>query len=146
MYGAKKGAPEASIAGVQVAGIQAEDRRLSQQLRADLEDKLNPSGAVPAHPSYSLSLTLKSSAAAIGVARDGTVSRYNVYLDSEYILTRLADNKEMTKGNLRHVSSYNNLSNQYFSTYVAEQDALKRGLTELSELYRQRLSPFLATN
>lgn len=143
MYGAKKGAPEASIAGVEVAQITGE-RRLTQQLKADLEDRLNPAGAVPAKPTYKLTLNLRSTASPIGVARDGTVSRYNVYLDSDYTLVRLADSKEMTKGSLRHVSSYNNLVNQYYSTYVSEQDALTRGVTELSELYRQRLSPFLA--
>lgn len=145
MYGATSKGAEPAIAGVAVE-IGAVDRRMGQQFKANLEDKLNPSGAVPDKPMYRLVVDLKSGAAAIGVARDGTVSRYNVYMDSKYAFYRHGEEKPVTSGNLRHVSSYNNLTNQYFSTYVAEQDAIKRGITELAELYRQRLSSYLAVN
>ena len=145
MYGAKGSAPEASIAGVKIEAS-GQDRRMGQQLKFDLEDKLNPAGAVPALPAYRLSVSLESSVGGIGVARDGTVSRYNVYLTSQYALYRTGESKPVTTGSLQHVSSYNNLVNQYYSTYISEQDAIRRGITELAELYRQRLSPYLAVN
>ena len=112
-------------------------------MKAALEDRLNPEGAVPPNPAYRLSLTFTNSTVPIGVARDGTVSRYNVYLTSHYTLYRNADDKAITAGDLSYVNSYNNLTNQYFSTYVSEQDALKRNVTELAELYRQRLTAYL---
>lgn len=117
--------------------------RMEQQFRINLEDKLNPRGRVPADPAYRLTTTLASQSAAIGVARDGTVSRYNVYLDSDYALYRTADNKKIAVGHVRHVSSYNNQTNAYFSTYISEQDAIKRGVEELAEIYRARLSTYL---
>jgi LPS-assembly lipoprotein len=145
LYGQRSndGSPQ-TLAGVSVDPISASTGRMGQQFKADLEDKLNPQGAVPPRPSYRLSATLVSTSSAIGIARDGTVSRYNVYLDSAYTLYRNSDGKPVTKGSLRHVSSYNNIANEYFSTYVSEEDAVKRGITELAEAYRQRLSSHLA--
>lgn len=142
LYGTRADAPEGSkvMAGVKVDNIP--NGRMGQQLKADLEDGLNPQGAVPPNPAYRLAVTLKDSTAAIGVARDGTVSRYNVYLYSEYALYRTSDGKEITAGNLRHVSSYNNITNAYFSTFVSQEDAVKRGIDELAQLYRQRLGAY----
>lgn len=114
-----------------------------QQFKQNLEDRLNPNGVMPPHPAYKLAVTLTTIASPIGVSRDGTVSRYNVSLDSAYTLTRLKDGVVVNKGNVRHVGSYNNQPNLYFSTYIAERDAVKRGIVELSELYRQRIATFL---
>jgi len=117
--------------------------RTGQQLKADLEDRLNPSGAVPATPAYRLNVTFNSSVTPIGVARDGTVSRYNIYLTSKYVLYRNSDGKKITSGEVDYVDSYNNLTNAYFSTYISQEDATSRGITELSELYKQRLAAYL---
>ncbi|MFW0777752.1 MAG: hypothetical protein ACN2B6_08555 [Rickettsiales bacterium] len=122
----------------------SETRKVARQLQFDLEDKLNPSGRVPANPTYRLVASVRSTTSSIGVARDGTVSRYNINLISDYTLYKIGQKEPVTSGQLRHVSSYNNLVNQYYSTYVSEQDAMKRGLTGLAELYRQRLSSYLA--
>lgn len=140
MYGAKN--QQLLSAGVLV---ETSKDSLGQQLQANLEDQLNP-GGVPAQPLYSLSVQVASGTGGIGVARDGTISRYNVALDSSYVLTRLSDRKIIQTGNIRHVSSFNNQVNQYYSTYIAEKDAMKRGLTELAELYRQRLGVLLLKN
>lgn len=120
--------------------------RPGQLLTAELEDLLNPGGKVPANPKYRLNTTLTLSESAIGVARDGTVSRYNIYLDSYYQLYRVADDQLMTSGNVLHVSSYNNTLNEYYSTYVAQEDAYKRGVTELAQLFRQRIGAYLTQN
>jgi hypothetical protein len=128
------------LAGVSVETIPG---RMGQLFKENLEDRLNPGGAMPAKPEYRLVTTLTSVTQPIGVSRDGTVSRYNVYLDSDYKLFRIADNTMITTGRLRHVSSYNNITNVYFSTYISEQDANKHGVEELSELYRHRLAAYL---
>lgn len=111
---------------------------IGQQFHQNLEDRLNPSG-LPSKPHYVLSVKVQTVTESIGVARDGTVSRFNVTLASEYVLTRLSDGKEIQRSQIDHVSSYNNQPNQYYSTYISEKDALSRGLVELSELYRQRI-------
>src|SRR5581483_4688173 len=100
--------------------------RIGQEFKEDLEDQINPGNSITAAPAYRLAVSLTTNEAAIGVSRDGTVSRYNVYLNSTYTLTRTADSKQVAAGTLNHVSSYNNLVNDYFSTYISDADATKR--------------------
>lgn len=111
---------------------------MARQFTNNLEDMLNYEGT----PAYKLDVVLTQSVVGIGVARDGTASRYNLVLNSTYKLIRIADGKEVDSGSLGNFTSYNNPNNQYFSTYVSEQDARKRGIKELAELYRQRLISF----
>jgi hypothetical protein len=141
VYGKKDGAVPKSLAGVSIEPVGRD--RDSQLLKFALEDNLNPGGAVPVNPAYRLNASLTSTASPIGIARDGTVSRYNVHLYSQYKLIRNSDDAVVTTGNVRHVSSYNNVTGAYFSTYISEEDAVKRGIGELGEMYRQRLAPFL---
>jgi hypothetical protein len=146
MYGAKNSAPSAAkpLAGVQVETA-AQERFQRQQLQIQLEDKLNPSGAAVTQPAFRLFADVVVTTAGLGVSRDGTVTRYNVVLTSKYQLYRSGETKPVASGTLRHVSSYNNLPNQYYSAYVSEQDAIRRGIAELAELYHQRLSSILAS-
>jgi hypothetical protein len=141
LYGKHEASTSPLLAGVQVDPIPG---RMGQQLREALEDHLNPSGVVPPHPAYRLSAEIASSEAAIDVSRDGTVSRYNVYLDSKYTLYRNSDGQKVTTGTLRQVGSYSNLTNAYFSTYVSDEDAIKQGIIELGEIYRERLAAYLS--
>ena len=143
MYGTDSATSNPELfAGVKISHIPG---REGQLLREGLEDKMNPGGADPAHPIYRLEVSLRKSSGAIGVARDGTVSRYNLYLDSHYVLYRDADGIAVAEGNFRRVSSYNNLANAYFSTFVSESDALKQGVRELAEDYSERLSTYLTS-
>jgi LPS-assembly lipoprotein len=132
--------PSKLFAGVTVDPIRD---RTGEMLKNALEDKLNPHGVIPPSPAYRLQVSYRSSIASIGVSRDATVSRYNVYLNSRYVLYRNVDGKAITSGEVNYVGSYNNLINEYFSTYISEQDAYKNGVEELSEQYRQRLSAYL---
>jgi LPS-assembly lipoprotein len=142
MYARDESTPEDSrlFAGVRVDKIPG---RMGQQLQGELEDRLNPDGNVPVSPAYRLSVSLTTADSPIGISRDGTVSRYNVYLTSHYVLYRLEDNKAILSGDLRNVTSYNNITNAYFSTFISDEDAIRRGVVQLSELYRQRLSAYL---
>lgn len=112
---------------------------VSRQFTNNLEDMIGDS----ANPAYRLDVTINQSVVGVGVARDGTASRYNLIINSSYKLTRNSDNKEVDSGNISSVTSYNNPNNQYFSTYISEQNARKNGITELAELYRQRLIAFV---
>ena len=123
--------------------IEAPNDRLGRQLKENLEDRLNPEGRIPAKPAYKLVVTLGNVTSGMGVDRAGTVSRYNVTLASSYKLIDLSDNKVVQGGELKHVSSYNNQTNQYFSTIISERDSMERGITELAELYRQRIGAWL---
>lgn len=148
MYGKTEsaGASAALLSGIAVDPVDTTDRRMAQLLREELEDRLNPSGAAPAHPAYRLKVSLTLSESAIGVAPDGTISRYNVYLNSTFTLLRNADGQAMTSGSLSDVGSYNNVTNAYYSTYVAKEDAIRRGMAEMAEMYRARLASYLSQN
>ena len=143
MYGDRanksSGSGSQALAGVTVAPIPG---RIGQVFKTSLEDLINPAG--PQGPaSFRLQATINHIIVPISVARDGTVSRFNVNFTSEYALIRIKDDTPVTSGTLTYVTSYNNLANSYYSTYIAEQDALKRGTTSLAELYRQRLAVYL---
>lgn len=147
MYGQQKSQEENPLlAGVRVDPVNAQNPRMAQMMRVGLEDRLNPGGVVPADAAYRLSVSLSHNEGAIATARDGTVSRYNVYLNSTYKLYRIADGKPVASGKLYNVSGYNNITNQYYATYVAGEDAIRRGITELTELYRQRLGAYLTVS
>lgn len=140
LYGS--GTASLASAGVYVDPINAKSKT-GQQFKFELEDKLNPAGKVPDDPAYRLAVSLSHTVSAIGVATDGTVSRYNVSLNSTYVLSDYKTGKQITSGTLQRVNSYNNRINEYFSTYISSEDALKQGVTALSETYRQRLAPYL---
>lgn len=130
------------LAGIEIGDISGE-RRIGQQFTIDLEDRLNPGGVAPTRPTYRLNASLSRSVSAIGAAPDGTVSRYNMHFNTSFTLIRIADGETVASGSINHISSYNNVTNAYFSTYISEQDAIKRGLAELAEIYRQRLTAHL---
>ena len=108
---------------------------MSRQFVHNLEDMLAFEGS----PTYKLDVIMTQSSVGLGVARDGTASRYNLVINSNYKLIRIADGKQVDSGTISNVTSYNNPNNQYFSTYISEQDARKSGIKELAEIYRQRL-------
>lgn len=112
---------------------------MARQFTNNLSDMLPATDA----PVYELQVTITQSSVGLGVARDGTASRYNYVLNSSYNLIRLADGKIVDSGSLSNVTSYNNPNNQYFSTYISEQDARKRGIKELAESYRMRLISYI---
>lgn len=112
---------------------------MARQFANNLEDMLNSESA----PAYKLNVSISYTNVGVGVARDGTASRYNLIINSGYTLTRISDGKAVDSGSISSVSSYNNPNNQYFSTYISEQDARKRAIKELVELYRHRLLAFV---
>lgn len=122
-----------------IAGDERLSTSVSRQFTENFEDLLNPAtGDKP--KIYRLEVVISQSTAAVGISRDGVASRYNLTISSNYRLIRLIDNKLMDAGSVSNVTSYSNPSNQYFSTYTSEKDARKRGIAELAELYRLRIS------
>jgi hypothetical protein len=112
---------------------------MARQFANNLGDMLPSKDA----PAYELQVSIVQSNVGIGVARDGTASRYNYVLNSSYNLVRIADGKIVDSGSLSNVTSYNNPNNQYFSTYISQQDARRRGIKELAESYRMRLISYI---
>jgi LPS-assembly lipoprotein len=142
VYGTPKGTtPDSRLnAGVKIEPIPG---KLGQIFKNHLEDQLSPAGGIPASPAYRLVVKMDYVTVPISVARDGTVSRYNINFNSDYVLYRNADDKPITSGSIGYLTSYNNLTNIYFSTYQSQDDALKRGTLSLAVLYRQRIISYL---
>lgn len=142
MYGER--AKSSASGSKALAGVAVEPMpgRVGQIFHTALEDQLNPGGSI-ASPAFKLKATITYVNIPVGVGRDGTVDRFNVNFNSQYLLTRIADNTPVTSGSITYSTSYNNLANSYYSTYVAEQDSHKRGAQALAELYRQRLMTYL---
>lgn len=115
------------------------NKSMERQFTNNLSDMLPDSKS----PAYELQVSIVQSSVGLGVARDGTASRYNFVLNSTYNLVRLSDGQILDNGSLSNVTSYNNPNNQYFSTYISEQDARKRGIKELAESYRMRLISYI---
>jgi LPS-assembly lipoprotein len=113
---------------------------LGQQLKAELEDRFNPTGA-SVRSQYGLAVEIKPTKIPTVIEPDGTISRYNLQLDSSYRLYRKSDNAEMKTGKVTRTTSYN-LSNADFSDFIAGNDALHQALVELSEDYRMRLAAY----
>jgi hypothetical protein len=112
---------------------------VTRQFKENLEDLLAPmNNGKP--PAYHLEVIISQTTSAIGISRDGTASRFNLNINSSYKLTNKSGDKLLDTGKISSITSYNNPSNQYFSTYISEQDARKRGIMELAQLYRLRLS------
>ena len=125
VYGKHSGDSHAvsqSLAGVSIDPI---DGRAGQILRANLEDSLNPGGN-PDNRNYRLNAVLRYSNVPVSIATDGTVARFNVHFVSQYVLYDKHDTA-ITSGTINYTTSFNNLANSYYSTYIAEQDAIKRG-------------------
>jgi len=121
-----------------ISGSAAPDK-IARQFRENLEDLVTPVSQKKSSE-YKLDVTISQNVTAVGISKDGTASRYNLQLVSDYTLTRLSDDKKIDSGRISTITSYNNPSNQYFSSYMSEKDARKRGAMELAQLYRQRLS------
>lgn len=129
------------LAGVEVAPISG---REGQQLRIMLEDRLNPADSASIYDkSFRLNIALKLRRDPVIVQPDGSIARYQMVLTSTYRLTDVETGESMDSGQIRRISSFD-VPIEKFAVYVAERDATRRALTELSEEYRMRLIAYFA--
>lgn len=123
--------------------IAGNQRLLKQRFQTKLEDLINPGELTRNDHRYLLQVNLIHTVSPGFINPDGTAQRLLIDLRSNFTLTRKADNKVIERGTLRRSSSYSNPPNSFFSTYVAEQDTLKRLAEQLAEEYRLKLSSVL---
>ena len=139
-YDAKS--PDQALAQVQIRPVEG---RIGQQLHNMLLDRLNPSGQ-PLAPKYYLQIGLSKTVTDLGIREDETATRANLTLTAFYRLLSAEDNQVVFTGESFSVNSYNILSlNVYYATTVAEEDAIRRGLREISDDIEIRLSTYFVT-
>src|SRR5262245_14285756 len=93
-------------------------KRYSQQFKADLTDRMHPDGARGVAGEYRLLSAMQITETPVAISQDGTISRYNVYITTDLTLTRASDGAPVYRGRAKRTSSYDNLTNSYYSTYV----------------------------
>jgi LPS-assembly lipoprotein len=128
-YQSERAAGTAALAQVEVS---AGNSRRAQLFKAVLEDQLNPD-AVPTQKTYRLDVVLEEQNIPLFVAPDGTYGRGNIQYTAKYALRRIDDNALLADGSLQSVSSYAaSETDAIYASYVAQEDAKKRGVIELA--------------
>ena len=114
--------------------------RPGQELRNLLIDRFYVDGR-PEKTIYRLQIALTSTEAELGIQSDGTSTRTQLSLTAKYTLLDNQD-KMVLSGIARSLVSYSILNAQY-GTLVARQDALSRGLSQVSQEITNRLGAAL---
>lgn len=140
-YQAEQAASNESLAQIEVV---TDNSRLSQLLKAETEDRLNPT-ALSVAKTYRLSIAIAQTNIPLFVAPDGTYGRGNIEFNVSYSLIRLSDNLLIDKGSIKRVSSYSAAEQAaIYATFVTEEDARKRGIVELAHDLQLRVGNHLS--
>lgn len=127
---------EASLASIRV---EVDNSRIGQLLKAEIEDGVNPAYD-RSEKLYTLNVTLFESNNYLFINPDGTAGRGDIIFTSKYQLSRNLDHKVLKTGQLKRAASYNISETADYATYVSQDDARRRGIVELAQDYKLRLS------
>jgi LPS-assembly lipoprotein len=125
----------AELAAIEIDGL---DGRLGYLVRNALLDELNP-GSVGEPPRYVLDVRLSSSARALGIQLDNTITRYNLALTAAFQLREKGQNDVLYASRVRRISSYN-VSREPYADLIASQDAERRAAEEVASDIRALLA------
>ena len=117
--------------------------RAGQQLHNFLRDELNPDGQ-PINPDYKLEIGLTERTEKLAFRQDETATRANIILNSAFVLRAAEDDRVLYQGRVSSINSYNILDEQY-ATDISRDDAIERGLRELSQSIKLRLAVYFST-
>lgn len=127
------------LAAIEITGMSG---RLGYLVRNALLDDLNPQSLdVPAR--YVLDVDLTSSATALGIQLDSTITRFNLTLIARFRLLDRASQEVRYASLVRRVSSYN-VSREPYADLVASETAEERAAEEVSTDIRTLLAVHFA--
>ena len=106
------------------------ENRIGQQLRNQLEQQITPKGGSRVSK-YVLVVTLSESKQGLAVKKSEIATRANLNFQASYHIIEKSTKKTLTSGSSRMVTSYNILT-ETFATLIAEKDARKRAVREIS--------------
>jgi LPS-assembly lipoprotein len=119
---------KSELAAVQISPIKD---RIGQQLRNHLLNQINPKGRSVA-PRYVLSVTLTESKQELAVQKLELATRANLNFIANFSLSPVEGvRSSLLTGQVRITTSYNILSSD-FGTLMAERDARRRAVREMS--------------
>jgi LPS-assembly lipoprotein len=118
---------QTELAAIEIRGL---DGRLGYLVRDALLDELNPATAnVPSR--YILHVRLRSSARALGIQLDSTITRYNLAVTAAFQLRGKAADEVLVASTVRRVASYN-VSREPYADLIAAQEAERRAAQEVA--------------
>lgn len=126
---------QTELAAIEIRGL---DGRLGYLLRDALLDELNPA-TIDVPPRYVLNVRLRSSARALGIQLDNTITRFNLTLTAAFQLREKAANEVLVASTVRRVASYN-VSREPYADLIAAQDAERRAAQEVATDIRTLLA------
>jgi len=141
LHSSTGGAVPAVLSSVDIAPI---PNRLGQVVRNHLLDRLTPLGE-PAVAKYRFIVSLRVDKEPLAIARDDSVTRFNVSLQADYHLVHISSGISVLHGEARSIAAYNLVSSDY-ANLVAERDAKLRAAREVSDEMKTHLSVYLAEN
>jgi LPS-assembly lipoprotein len=130
--------------GATLSGIYVEPipDRVGYQLRNDLLDLFNATGAADANP-YRLKLYLNESEEAVILQPNTAITRYNYTLTAHYDLIRRSETMPVKSGDVSALTAYNVASAPFlFGTVTAERDAKDRAASEIADRIRTQLAVY----
>lgn len=135
--------PQSGPAGAELRAIKVLpiSERIGQRLEMALRNALNPDGeATPSR--YALSTTMLYSLSNLGIQSQGTATLGQIDVHSTSYLTDIKTGKILLTISLHDQNAFELNPNQY-STIVAEDDAQRRTVAELSQEIVRRLNLFM---
>ncbi len=129
------------LAAIRIAPL---SDRAGQEMHNLLRDRLNPSGQ-PSEPRYQLEVRLTESIRELAFESDETATRADLSIVANYRLVRVDNEKTISTGRSRSISSYNILERQFAST-ISEADARSRTLRDIADDIRIRLGAYFSSN
>ena len=129
----------AELGSIQIPAV---SDRVGQIVRNDLLDAITPFGQ-PREPRYVLDVRVDESKEGLAIARDATVTRFNLTLSAEYSLRDAGTAKVIASGVVRAVAAYNVLQSD-FANVIAERDAEVRAARVITDQIKTRLSVHFA--
>lgn len=111
-------------------------------LKMALEDRFSPQGEA-SHARYILEPSIQINSLPVIVEPTGKIQRYRIKISSPYVLRNSEDQSIVTTGTMSKLVSYNVSSSDY-STFVAPNDAIQRGINELAADYEAYFSSYFA--
>ncbi|OYQ35171.1 hypothetical protein CHU95_08010 [Niveispirillum lacus] len=137
-------ASQGSAVGAALANVQIDPivDRNGQVLRNNLIDRFYTDGR-PSSARYRLAVALAATEEELGIQQDATATRARLRLQASYELIEISTGQVVYRTFSRSIVSFNLLDSQ-FAVLATRQDAYDRGLTELADDIRTRLSLYFA--
>jgi len=118
--------------------------RIGQQLRNHLVHDIMPLGGSSV-TKYKLIVKLTESKQNLAIKKSEIATRANLRFNASYVIILKSNGKKIAGGHSRMTTSYNIL-NQTFSTLMAEKNARKRAVREISADISSKVYSFFRLN